>query len=99
MYELAHRPSRSFSEKLAFLLGLDNVDEEEDFGVFHGDDNVFLFQDGFLRNSVATSDDLEVREAMATFWTNFAKHGDPTPYRDGKTERWPLFDVRNSRRL
>ncbi len=78
-----HKASRSVSE--GFLPG-------EDFGVVHGDDFPYTFDT--LEGAVATQEDRAVREAVSTMWANFAAHGDPTPYRDGKLTPWPQFEVR-----
>jgi para-nitrobenzyl esterase len=40
----------------------------------------------------ATEDDLKLSELMATYWTNFAKYGDP----NGKElPSWPEFSEKN----
>ena len=90
-YQLSEKPSTSFAA--FYAPGLD-----EDFGVAHGDDGVFLFdvteelakliKDDPLR----TEADFAIREHMTTMWTNFAKHGDPTPYQDEDLPDWKTFD-------
>lgn len=61
----------------------------------HGGDVAFVFKtpgigsgsDG--RSYQPTSRDLEIADAMATYWTNFAKHSDP---RGAGSVVWPSFD-------
>ncbi|MBK7259568.1 MAG: carboxylesterase family protein, partial [Ignavibacteriae bacterium] len=43
-------------------------------------------------NPQTTKTDLEISEAMATYWTNFARYGDP----NGATvPEWPAFSETN----
>jgi para-nitrobenzyl esterase len=64
----------------------------------HGQDVAYVFQ--HLNNSggppgqtrTVTKTDQDISEAMATYWTNFAKHGDP----NGKgVPEWPAFSDSN----
>jgi para-nitrobenzyl esterase len=58
------------------------------FGAFHGADVAYVFQHLGPSNPQTTKDDLAISESMATYWTNFAKHGDP----NGKgVPGWPAF--------
>merc|ERR1711881_206696 len=61
------------------------TESEEDFGVVHGDDLQYLFKmppynkdDGIE----STEDDKKMIDLMVTYWSNFAKYGNPTPFRD-----------------
>ncbi len=92
MYEMAHKPSRSFNEIFGKATGAD----QEEFGVTHGDDLFFIFKDILnITDAVATDEDKAVADQMTTMWTNFAKHQDPTPYQDGDIVAWEPFNVRN----
>jgi carboxylesterase type B len=85
LYDLTHRPSRSFNEFLGKASGAD----KEDFGVSHGDDLFFIFEKALgLDNSIQTDEDKATRETMTTLWTNFAKHADPTPFQDNEIPTW-----------
>jgi para-nitrobenzyl esterase len=43
----------------------------------HGQDVGYVFKTLDTSNPQITKNDLEISDAMATYWTNFAKHGDP----------------------
>lgn len=48
-----------------------------DHGTPHGVDVPFVFMNLDTANSNTTKSDLEISEIMGTYWTNFAKYGDP----------------------
>jgi para-nitrobenzyl esterase len=58
------------------------------YGSPHGQDVAYVFQHLDASNPQTTKTDLEISEAMATYWTNFAKHGDPGG--EG-VPAWPAF--------
>ena len=89
-YELAHKPSRTLNEWYGKETGAD----KEDFGVAHGDDLLALFKLPGLKGAISTEEDEKVADQITTMFTNFAKHGDPTPYQDGDLITWEPFDVR-----
>jgi carboxylesterase type B len=68
------------------------TDSEEDFGVVHGDDLQFLFQsqlfEGALGGVEFTEDDTKMIDLMVTYWSNFAKYGNPSPFRDASVANW-----------
>jgi para-nitrobenzyl esterase len=55
----------------------------------HGQDVAYVFMHLNASNPQTTKSDLEISEAMGTYWTNFAKYG--TPNGKGSTE-WPAFN-------
>jgi para-nitrobenzyl esterase len=58
----------------------------------HGQDVAFVFQHLNPSGPQTTKTDQEISEAMATYWTNFAKNGDPS----GKgLPVWPSFSDTN----
>ena len=58
------------------------------FGSPHGQDVPYVFMTLDPDNPNTTQSDLELSEAIGTYWTNFAKYGDPNG--EGVTE-WPAF--------
>jgi para-nitrobenzyl esterase len=65
---------------------------EADHGAPHGVDVPYVFENLDVRDRRATADDRRISEAMAAYWTNFAKHGDPN---GGGLPAWPAFSDRN----
>jgi para-nitrobenzyl esterase len=62
------------------------------FGSPHGQDVAYVFKHLDASKPETTKTDLEISEAMATYWTNFAKFGDP----NGKgVPVWPAFSDAN----
>jgi para-nitrobenzyl esterase len=62
------------------------------YGSPHGQDVGFVFQHLNPNSQNATNTDQQISEAMATYWTNFAKYGQPNG--NGVTE-WPAFSDAN----
>ncbi|MEN6427391.1 MAG: carboxylesterase family protein [Phycisphaerales bacterium] len=62
------------------------------YGSPHGQDVPYVFQHLDSSNPRTTKSDLEISEAMATYWTNFAKAGHPNG--DG-VPHWPAFSDTN----
>ena len=55
----------------------------------HGQEIAYVFQQLDPNHSGTSKSDLAISEAMATYWTNFAKYGNP----NGKeVPHWPAFD-------
>ena len=62
------------------------------YGSPHGQDVAYVFQHLDASNPQTTKTDLEISDAMSTYWTNFAKYGDP----NGKgIPAWPAFSDAN----
>ena len=62
------------------------------FGSPHAQDVSYVFQHLDAKNPETTKTDFEISDAMATYWTNFAKYGDP----NGKDiPAWPSFTNSN----
>jgi len=58
----------------------------------HAQEVAYVFQHLDNANPEVTTSDKKISETMATYWTNFAKHGDP----NGKeVPEWPAFSDRN----
>ncbi|HEX2395570.1 MAG TPA: carboxylesterase family protein [Bacteroidales bacterium] len=62
------------------------------YGSPHGQDVAYVFMHLDPSNPQTSKSDLEISEAMGTYWTNFAKYGHPNgegvPY-------WPVFSEAN----
>jgi para-nitrobenzyl esterase len=65
---------------------------QADRGSPHGQDVAYVFQHLNASNPQTTKTDLEISEAMATYWTNFAKTGDPS---GNGVPAWPAFSDAN----
>lgn len=62
------------------------------YGSPHAQDVSYVFQHLDPSNPDVTKTDFEISEAMATYWTNFAKYGNP----NGKSvPEWPAFSDKN----
>jgi para-nitrobenzyl esterase len=58
------------------------------YGSPHGQDVAYVFKHLNTSDTLMTKTDLEISDAMATYWTNFAKHGNPNG--EG-VPAWPAF--------
>lgn len=65
---------------------------QADIGTPHGVDVPYVFMNLDPSNPQVTDRDLEISELMATYWTNFAKYGNPNA--DG-VPQWPAFTNEN----
>ncbi len=63
-----------------------------DSGSPHGQEVAFVFQHLNASGPMATTTDAAISEAMATYWTNFAKYGDPN---SKDLPAWPAFSDAN----
>ena len=62
------------------------------FGSPHGQEVAYVFINLDAANPQTTKSDLEISEAMGTYWTNFAKYGNP----NGQgVPVWPVFSDKN----
>jgi len=62
------------------------------YGSPHGQEVSFVFQHLNPRSQNATPTDQQISEAMATYWTNFAKYGHPN---GNGVPAWPAFGEAN----
>lgn len=58
------------------------------YGSPHGQDVAYVFAHVDASNTQTSKSDLAISEAMATYWTNFAKYGNPN---GGGLPEWPAF--------
>ena len=65
---------------------------EFDHGTPHGVDVPYVFMNLDRENPKVSESDLAISETMATYWTNFAKHGNPNG--EG-VPSWPAFSNAN----
>jgi len=60
------------------------------FGSPHGQEVAYVFQHLDAAKPDITKSDIDISDAMSTYWTNFAKYGDP----NGSGEpKWPAFSA------
>jgi para-nitrobenzyl esterase len=62
------------------------------YGSPHGQDVAYVFQHINRSSPEATNTDDAISETMATYWTNFAKYGDPS---GSGVPAWPAFSDAN----
>ena len=77
LYELTHRPSLSFSSLWAGGTGF----EGEDFGVSFADELFYLFHGLNRVQALRTDEDKATSGVITKLWTDFAKYGEPNPFR------------------
>jgi para-nitrobenzyl esterase len=65
-------------------------------GVPHGQELAYVFQKLDLTPLPWTDADRRISDAMATYWTNFAKTGSPN---GNGLPRWPAFTNKDSQRM
>ena len=58
------------------------------YGSPHGQEVAYVFQNLDTAKPDITKSDIEISEAMGTYWTNFAKYGDPN---GTGSPNWPAF--------
>ncbi|PJJ07651.1 carboxylesterase type B [Flavobacterium sp. 1] len=62
------------------------------FGSYHGQEVAYVFENLDKSNPQTSKSDFEISNLMGTYWTNFAKYGDP----NGKDiPNWPAFSDSN----
>ncbi|MDN3595157.1 carboxylesterase/lipase family protein [Zunongwangia endophytica] len=64
-----------------------------DHGSPHGQDIVYVFETLDKQRPEITSEDIDLAETMSTYWTNFAKYGNPN---GDSVPKWPIFGSTDS---
>ena len=67
---------------------------QADHGMAHGMDVPYVFQTLNPEDPILTAGDRAISETVSTYWTNFAKHGDPN---GPGVPAWPPFIGKNGR--
>jgi len=62
------------------------------YGSPHGQDVAYVFMHLDAANPQTSKSDLEISEAIGTYWTNFAKYGHPN---GENVPEWPAFSIGN----
>ncbi|MEO5944493.1 MAG: carboxylesterase family protein [Ferruginibacter sp.] len=60
------------------------------YGSPHGQEVAYVFNNLDLKNPQTTTTDIALSESMATYWTNFAKYGNPN---SKDVPAWPAFTI------
>lgn len=89
----ARLQSQTGSSKVFYYYFDQHPDYPEDsprygYGSPHGQDVAYVFMHLDSSNAGTTESDLEISEVMGTYWTNFAKYGDPN---GTGVPQWPSF--------
>ena len=77
LYYFDHHPERKLGGK------------DEDHGSGHGHEIAYMFKNLNKADPNVTENDLKMSDTMATYWTNFAKNGNPN---DNTLPHWPAFN-------
>ena len=74
-YLLTYKGSKSLADEW--------YDSKVDFGVSHSDDLQYLF-----KRPPYNAKDKKMINLMVTYWSNFAKYGNPTPFKGEGIANW-----------
>lgn len=93
----ARLQSRTGKSKVFYYYFDQHPDYPEDsprygYGSPHGQDVAYVFMNLDKSKPETTKSDLEISEAMGTYWTNFAKYGNPN---GAGVPEWPAFSDAN----
>ena len=84
----ARLQAKSGKSKVFYYYFDQHSDNPVGYGSPHGQEVAYVFQHLNPSNPQTTKSDMEISDAMSTYWTNFAKYGDPNS--KGITN-WPAF--------
>merc|ERR1711978_74804 len=83
-YRLRYAGDVSYLESYLENTPIFNKTVKEDLKPIHCDDELYLFD--ILK--VESKKDMEMRKIMISYWTNFAKYGNPSPFEPDNLTQW-----------
>lgn len=94
----ARLQSKTGKSKVYYYYFDQHPDHPEDspkygFGSPHGQEVAYVFQNLDRQNPEIKKSDIEISDVMGTYWTNFAKYGNPN---GDNVPQWPAFSQSDS---
>ena len=87
MFRFDYAETGSYSLLPLYITGKEDMFDEATQNALkpvHSDELFYLFKKGDL----SLDSDLQMREIMVRYWTNFAKYGNPSPVMSDEMTQW-----------